>query len=105
MLHRSGSLCYSLFTFFLFPNPSLLPFFLQKTEAAHENHKKLCSSGDIDRLKPPRELTRCFKNVENTDPLAFKSAFILIFDFEALQRDPEKPCPCTIVPLEEAEER
>lgn len=57
---------------------------------------KYCAGDDISRLRLPREPCRQFiEGKKNANASSFKSAFIIVFDFEALQITPDSECSCS----------
>jgi hypothetical protein len=66
-----------------------------RSEGAYRNHVSFCHQNKCQKIKLPEEgETLSFDERCKTDSRTFKTAFMLFFDFEALQVEPEKPCSC-----------
>lgn len=71
-------------------------FNYQTKLSAHNSHVQFCYEQDCQRVIMPSPWEKkSFKNVNKADEKIFKSAFILVYDFEALQISPKKSCSCS----------
>lgn len=76
-------------------------FNVQTTQQAHENHIAFCHQNSSQIIKMPGpNAVRQYQEEGKSDPASFKSAFLLFYDFEALQVDPVKSCGCSDEVLE-----
>lgn len=67
-----------------------------KRKSAYDEHTSFCHENDCIKIRmPPEGSSRKFMADAKASSKAFLSAFILIFDFEALQTEPDLPCSCT----------
>jgi hypothetical protein len=67
-----------------------------RSAGAYENHVKFCHNNNCQQITLPRfGQVVSFNSEEKCSAKIFRSAYMLFFDFEALQVIPEKPCTCT----------
>ena len=67
-----------------------------KTRAAYEQHVRFCHQNACQIVSLPDEgETRSFEGDEEAAAKSFESAFMLFFDFEALQIPSDQICTCT----------
>lgn len=76
-------------------------FNTQQTSAAHLAHVAFCHTNKCQLVRMPEEgSVRQFEQGNKSCSKVFNSAFMLFFDFEALQTSPSKPCSCSEEVLE-----
>ncbi len=75
------------------------------TKKAYENHVEFCHKNNCQKIVMPREGdVLSFQSVEKMNAKTFRSAYLLCFDFEALQVPAEKSCSCPQEVIEETKE-
>lgn len=76
-------------------------FNVQRSKSGYENHIKFCHQMNCQKVEMPKPHERkTFNQVDKANSKVFKSAYILIYDFEALHVSPGKPCSCSEEVLE-----
>jgi len=69
---------------------------VMKTFGAYENHTSFCHENkSLKIIWPNKGDVVSFDSIEKTNAKSFRSAFMLHYDFEALQVDPERSCGCS----------
>lgn len=72
-----------------------------ESKGAYDRHVSFCHANDTQTIQMPQEGEfLCFEKEEKAHSKKFKSAYILIFDFESLQVPVQKPCSCSLEILE-----
>lgn len=67
-----------------------------RRKVTYDNHVAFCHTNNCQRIELPEEGEKLFFEWRNkSNAKVFKSAFMLAFDFEALQVEPDKTCSCS----------
>ena len=68
----------------------------QYSQEAHNNHVSFCHKNGSQRIvMPAKGEKRQFEEEGKSNKHAFRSAYMIFYDFEALQVDPVSVCSCT----------